>query len=272
MDTWQHALRTTLVDRMLWPAETAAAITQIAHIVEYEKGASVFHPGEPTDLLYLLLSGEARLYYGTASGERLLVHIVRGGQILGFTDFRVKDPHEHDSGQVFLAEVQSRSRVAIIAAARVAAHLCDLPGPELVRVVESVESRWAHLCVRLLTLLTMDVRSRLAYVIHEIARMFGITDARGKLISIRLSHEDFGELVGASRPMISKHLKELAKAGIFVKEEGRYLLLREDLLKKMLTPGIVSPMPAVVGELLGKQGREPRREVLRGTAVSNARH
>ncbi|MBP1685008.1 MAG: Crp-like helix-turn-helix domain [Deltaproteobacteria bacterium] len=118
----------------------------------------------------------------------------------------------------------------------------------------------------------MDVRSRLAYVIHEIARMFGITDARGKLISIRLSHEDFGELVGASRPMISKHLKELAKAGIFVKEEGRYLLLREDLLKKMLTPGIVSPMPAVVGELLGKQGREPRREVLRGTAVSNARH
>ncbi|MBP1685009.1 MAG: Cyclic nucleotide-binding domain [Deltaproteobacteria bacterium] len=118
MDTWQHALRTTLVDRMLWPAETAAAITQIAHIVEYEKGASVFHPGEPTDLLYLLLSGEARLYYGTASGERLLVHIVRGGQILGFTDFRVKDPHEHDSGQVFLAEVQSRSRVAIIAQPR----------------------------------------------------------------------------------------------------------------------------------------------------------
>ena len=70
----------------------------------------------------------------------------------------------------------------------------------------------------------MDVRSRLAYAIAEVAQTFGIADPRGKLIPLRLSHEDFGELVGASRPMVSKHLKELARAGVFYKQNGRYIL------------------------------------------------
>jgi hypothetical protein len=72
------------------------------------------------------------------------------------------------------------------------------------------------------------VRSRLAYAIAEVAETFGIADPRGKLIPLRLSHEDFGELVGASRPMVSKHLKELAKAGVFYKQNGRYILSSGD--------------------------------------------
>ena len=91
-------------------------------------------------------------------------------------------------------------------------------------MMNRVNGRWAQLCTRFLAFMTMDVRSRLAYAIREIAGSFGIHDARGELITLRLSHEDFGELVGASRPMVSKHLKDLARAGLFFKENGRYIL------------------------------------------------
>jgi biotin operon repressor len=99
----------------------------------------------------------------------------------------------------------------------------------MVKIMQRMNQGWVHLCNRLLTFMTMDVRRRLAYAISEIAEAFGIPDARGALIRLRLSHEDLSELVGASRPMVSKHLKEFAKAGIFFKQNGRYIVSKEAL-------------------------------------------
>ena len=109
--------------------------------------------------------------------------------------------------------------------------LRQLPPEHIIALVGRMNEGWMKLCRRFLDLLTMNVRDRLIYTIKEIARVFGIPDARGKLLSLKLSHEDFGDLVGASRPMVSKHLKELAKSGAFVKQNGRYVVCREDMLQ-----------------------------------------
>lgn len=138
---------------------------------------------------------------------------------------------------MFTAETRSRSTVAIVEQARVAHLLHDLPGPELARIVQGVDSRWMALSCRLLTFLTQDVRTRLAYAVGEIANSFGIPDARGTLIPLRLSHEDFAELVGASRPTVSKQLKQMAQRGVFSKANGRYILARADMLAAMRSSG-----------------------------------
>jgi CRP/FNR family cyclic AMP-dependent transcriptional regulator len=183
----------------------------------------------------VLISGQVKLYYGSATGDRLLVRIASGGSLFGFTDFEATDPHESEQGQLFTAQTLSRCKVAIIARARVVRLLHGLSGPEVVRVVQSVNAEWVRLHTRLLRFLTMDVCHRLAYAIDEIAESFGVADDRGKLIALRLSHEDLAEFVGASRPMVSKHLKELSQSGIFRKENGRYILLREAALKAILS-------------------------------------
>ncbi|MFI5397440.1 MAG: Crp/Fnr family transcriptional regulator [Candidatus Binatia bacterium] len=226
MDTLHHALRTILVDRIGWPFETATEITECAHIVAYEKGATIFHAGESTDLCYVSLSGEVKLYYGSATGQRMLVTILRGG-LLGVTDLGAEDSCGSPAGQLFSAQALSRCQVAIIARGRLVRALRDVSGPQLLRIVQSSSEQWTRLCSRFLEFLTMNVRDRLAYAITEIADTFGINDARGKLIALKLSHEDFAELVGASRPMVSKHLKELAQAGIFPKVNGRYIVTRD---------------------------------------------
>jgi CRP/FNR family cyclic AMP-dependent transcriptional regulator len=256
MDSSHTALCTTLRDGLGWPAEVAAEVSQYAHIVPYEKDATVFHAGESTDLLYVLLAGEVRLYYGTVAGERLLVSIIRSGQLFGDTDFQATDASPRHDEQLFTAQTLSRSKIAVIARTRVARLLHDLPGADLVRVIQSVDSKWVGLCGRLLTFMTQDVRSRLAQAIGEITKNFGIPDARGKLIALRLSHEDFAELIGASRPMVSKHLKELAQCGIFVKESGRYVILREEALAR-----IASGKPAT----LASKDDQPLRRAVRPT-------
>lgn len=240
MDDLRDTLATTLRVPVRWPADTVARIAHYAHIVFYEKGATIFRAGQSSDLLYVLLSGDARLYYAAAGGERLLVSFVRGGEILGVTDFHAPDAYRERQQQVFTAETRSRCKVAIVEQARVAHLLHDLPGPELARIVQGVDSRWRTLSCRLLTFLTQDVRTRLAHAIGEIANSYGIPDARGKLIPLRLSHEDFAELVGASRPTVSKQLKQMIQLGIFIKANGRYILARADTVAAPMPPGRMS--------------------------------
>lgn len=224
----QHNGHTSLIsalEELGWPAKAAAELAYGAHIVPYEKRSTVFHAGEPADLLYVLLSGEAKLQFAARDGAALLVSIAHSGQLLGVFAPDSGSAAAVKSEQLFTAQALSRCKVAIIPTARVAHVLHGLPAQQLVRVLDRSRGQWMHLCCRLLTFLTMSVRRRLTYTIAEIADSFGVADARGRLITLRLSHEDFAALVGASRPMVSKHLKELATEGVLTKQQGRYVLL-----------------------------------------------
>ena len=233
----EHTALQSHLAQMEWPADVVGDLARRAHVVTYDPGATVFHAGESADLLYVLLRGEVKLYYGTGDGDRLLVTIARPGELLGFPDL-VSDAATGGAdagavGQIFTAEALSSSCIALIAKTHVVRAAQALEPAQLMQVLQRANAGWTHLSRRALEFLTMDIRSRLACVIEEVADGFGIPDARGRLIRLRLSHEDFGELVGASRPMVSKHLKDFATAGIFFKDRGKYVLAKADALRSL---------------------------------------
>lgn len=272
----QASLQSAL-ESLGWPNEAAFDLSRSAHILTYEKAATVFHAGEPADLLYVIVGGEVKLYYGDAQGERLLVAICRRGELLGSMDLELATGADNEATQLFTAEALSRCKLAIITKARAVAAVRDLSAAEVLTLVQRVNRDWARFCSRFLAFLMMDVRSRLAYAISEVAETFGIADPRGKLIPLRLSHEDFGELVGASRPMVSKHLKELARAGIFYKQNGRYILSHADqpattrtgnLRTLSAVPPDVEVRDAGAFDRRGlRQQRSPRRDPVTAAAV-----
>lgn len=219
----KHAHLTAALERFAWPGKVAADLARTAHVVAYEKNRTIFHAGEAADLVYVLLGGEVRLQFGSDSNG-LLVGIAQRGEMLGV--FAPDDgiaPLAR-SEQLFTATTLSPSSVAILPTARLAHVLRELPASQLVRVLERGRERWTHLSCRLLTYLTMTVRERLLHALGEMAATFGTGDASGRRISLRLSHDDLAALVGASRPVVSKHLKELAGQGLLSKEQGRYVL------------------------------------------------
>ncbi len=266
----QASLQSTL-ENLGWPRDVAFDLARSAHILSYEKAATVFHAGEPADLLYVIMSGEVKLYYGDAGGERLLVAICRRGELIGSMDLDLATGCENEATQLFSSEALSRCKLAIITKARVVHAVRDLGAPDILALLQRANRDWVRFCSRFLAFLMMDVRSRLAYAISEVADTFGIADPRGRLIPLRLSHEDFGELVGASRPMVSKHLKELAEAGVFYKQNGRYILSHADRAGMALTQATVAggKRPTDGGGLArkGLRPRSSRRDHVTAVAV-----
>jgi CRP-like cAMP-binding protein len=269
-----HASLQDALETLGWPPEVSCNLSSSAHFLSYERGAAVFHAGEPADLLYVIVSGEVKLYYGDAEGARLLVGICRRGEILGSMDLELAAGDEQEITQLFTAEAMSRCKLAIITKTRAVAAIRDLGAPDVLSLVQRTNRDWVRFCSRFLAFLMMDVRSRLAFAIAEVAETFGIDDPRGRLIPLRLSHEDFGELVGASRPMVSKHLKEMARAGIFYKQNGRYILSTTEQAptrhKGTLPTLAALPVGARVGDGHRFGRKAPRPQPSRGDHLTAA--
>jgi CRP-like cAMP-binding protein len=265
-----HVALAEVLEKAGWPRSLADELARHTHVVTYERNATVFHTGEPADLFYVLLSGDAKLYFSAPDEERLLVSIGRGAQILAFPDLDAGEPRGMEGQQFFTAQTLSRCTVAIMTRARVASALAKLPGTQLVRVLQGVQHEWMALSSRVLRLLTMSVRRRLAYVLVEMANTFGSPDAHGTLITLKLSHDDLAALVAASRPMVSKHLKEMVSAGLLRRENARYIVPRLDELTSLAdraepAPPEPAPCQAVSPASLLKAGDPPRRP--NGTAT-----
>jgi CRP-like cAMP-binding protein len=46
-------------------------------------------------------------------------------------------------------------------------------------------------------------------VLRALARKFGVKDSRGTLLIPELGHADFAEMIGSSRPMVSRLIAEM---------------------------------------------------------------
>jgi len=71
-------------------------------------------------------------------------------------------------------------------------------------------------------LIMEDVYGRVAWWLAKRAQ-----PVDGKLLTDRLTHEDIGRRVGATREMVGRVLRELAAGGYIASDGGRYTLLRK---------------------------------------------
>jgi CRP-like cAMP-binding protein len=58
---------------------------------------------------------------------------------------------------------------------------------------------------------TDSVRSRVAFTVANLARLHGRRERSGHLVIERLTHQDIGHMVGASRQWVTQMLKALEK-------------------------------------------------------------
>ena len=74
-----------------------------------------------------------------------------------------------------------------------------------------------------------DLRERLAGALLELAEKFGVRDSRGTLLTIKLTHADLAELVGASRQRTTEQLNDFEREGVITRDGRRLIIVPEKL-------------------------------------------
>jgi CRP-like cAMP-binding protein len=182
--------------------------------------------------MYVVLAGVVRLSIPSPSGKRVLLNLLPAGEIFGHTALV-----ETGFPRVFEAAAYTDVRVGRVSGDD---FLDALAGPQA-RVVGEVVSllteRWITLVLRLARFLAQDLRGRVASSLIEVDRGFGVEDARGHVLSLRITQEAIADLSAGSLRKVNAVLRRLEEDGVIAKENGRIVLRRLQTLEEMALAG-----------------------------------
>jgi CRP-like cAMP-binding protein len=71
----------------------------------------------------------------------------------------------------------------------------------------------------------MDYSERLETVLRDLAQKFGVRESRGTLLIPELGHADFAEMIGSSRPMVSRLIAEMIANRRLAYDGKHYIVL-----------------------------------------------
>jgi CRP/FNR family transcriptional regulator, cyclic AMP receptor protein len=216
-------LRTKLIAHGL-PETVADELIEHQTPVNYPKGSMIFLQGAPTDLIYWVSSGLVDILCPEPEGGQIQTSLLGPGDIFGFvefSDFRGKP------AQAFQSRARTNVQLGLITRDRVSKVLGRLDPPLLVHLLGEITAVWGsftHYCAQFLG---MNYSERFETVLRDLTHKFGVRETRGTLLIPEFGHGDFAEMIGSSRPMVSRLIAEMI-ANQRLAYDGRHYIVIGD--------------------------------------------
>jgi CRP/FNR family transcriptional regulator, cyclic AMP receptor protein len=192
--------------------------------VSFEKGALAFCEGNTDGMLACILSGYIYVYCPVGDGNRTLVRLAGPGEIIGYPDY-LDEKGRH--ARMFEAQVASKCTVALFSRDHVARLLSSLPSVALTSIVQSLNTFWSENLRRLAVLLNLPFWDRLTMVLSDLGQRAGVRDSEGIILIPEIGHEDLAEMIGCSRPMVSRLIAQMVESGLLARRGKQYVLLKK---------------------------------------------
>lgn len=182
-------------------------------------GERLYARGDAAEGLYGVVRGRIRLSVPTANGREMLFVLFEPGSWFGEVSMFDGEPRPQDAHAVGDSEILLLPRTRFLA-------LLDQQ-PELYRGFTRL------LCRKLRTVLeyvedalTLPLAARLGKRLLELARVYGVDEAEGRLIDLALPQDDLASMLGATRQSVSKQLKAWEQRG-WIALRYRHVVMRD---------------------------------------------
>jgi CRP/FNR family cyclic AMP-dependent transcriptional regulator len=238
------------------PAEVAREIMEYHTNLSYAPGAMIFCQGAPADIIFWVVKGVVKESCPSPRGNRIVIRLATAGDVIGSAD------QINEKGQLvrrFEAQAISKCVVAMITRQRVRELLTSLDSATLLEVSERMNSAWSGWVHYYASFLGMSFRERLELMLAQLGRKFGAPDDDGIALTFEPAHGDLAEMIGCSRPMVSRLMADLIKQGEIARRGRLYILLSGGAIAAAIvrTPAAAATAPAL--ELRAHDGASGRR-------------
>jgi CRP/FNR family cyclic AMP-dependent transcriptional regulator len=197
--------------------EELDAISRLAVTRNYPKNSIIINEGDHTDSLYVILSGKVKIFLTDDQQKEVIVAIQREGDYFGELALLDEAPR---SASVMTMEPCS---LLIVSRGAFERHLAN--DPKLaISLMRGLAARLRATTENVKSLALLDVYGRIARTLLQFAK----EQDGHHVIDDRLTHQDLANMVGASREMVSRIMKDLARGG-YIKTEGKRITIKEKL-------------------------------------------
>jgi len=199
--------------------KTLEMIDQVAVMREVTKGERLYLQGSADKNVYILKEGAVKITKLTSNGKEIILDIFKGGSIFG--EMSAIDPRERDES----AEVVEDGLICTINREHFQDLMQAVPGLSI-RITKIIRFRLWKIENRLLDLVYSSVEQRLAKTIVNLLDDFGIPHGDGYLLKIRLTHNDYADLIASTRETVTATFNKLKKKGL-IDFEGKQVVVRD---------------------------------------------
>jgi CRP/FNR family transcriptional regulator, global nitrogen regulator len=184
---------------------------------------TIFAPGDPDDQLYFLLSGTIRLYKIYGDYKEATTALLKDGGVFGKLNL------VEGRWQDVFAEAVTESRVAGIQKASLERVIKSDPAFAL-KLFSSLSERLRQSDEVIESLLHREVSCRLATLLLNLDERFGEENGAGRLIDVRLTHQDLANMIASTREAVSKVMSEFQRDGVVESRNRRIAIIDGDAL------------------------------------------
>ncbi|MGA8513655.1 MAG: Crp/Fnr family transcriptional regulator [Burkholderiaceae bacterium] len=203
---------------MLTPTQ-AEAVADAVIKRRFKRGELVVEQGKKTNALFIILTGRARVLTTDSRGREVILANLSPGDYIGEMSLIDNEPHS--------ASVRAEIQTDVLMLGRVEFARCLPENTSMAyAVMKGLVQRLRHADRKIESLALMDVYGRVARALIEAAE----TDAQGQvIIRDKVSRQDLAKMVGASREMVSRVMKDLEERGYIETLENNSVLIKERL-------------------------------------------
>ena len=193
-----------------------AELEHLARVACYRKvprGTTIVRAGDSTDSFYILISGSIKVLNSDEEGREVILAILGAGEFFGEMGVIDGSPRSADVLSIepceLLVIAKPEFRRMLTEHADVAFYL-----------MRSLVQRLREADRKIESLALMDVFGRVANLLLEFSEM---QEGR-RIVTRKLTKQDIAKMIGASREMVSRVMKDLETSGYIEIQDGRIVL------------------------------------------------
>jgi CRP-like cAMP-binding protein len=171
----------------------------------FQKGESIYTPGDASEVVYLLLTGRVRLY-GMVREQDLTFDVIRAGDVFGEASLTEQTQNEHaqalEASQVGMLELNTFW------------HLVRENATFNARVIRMLGERSRLARGRMIDIALKDSPARLAALILDLVQSEGVVTREGHYrVSTHYTHENLAKMIGLKRVAVTRAFGRLQESG-----------------------------------------------------------
>ena len=195
------------------PEQSLQGIARVAMMRRIARNATVVHAGDRTDFVYLILSGSLKVLVSDEEGREVILSMLGPSELFG--EMGVLDDNPRSATVVAVTPCD----LVIIAKHDFKRFLQE--NFEVSHyIMRNLVARLRKADRKIESLALMDVYGRVARLLLDMAE----TVNGEHVVTRKISKQDIAKMIGASREMVSRVMKDLQLQGLIEEADGQIVL------------------------------------------------
>ena len=222
----EEALRSSSLYRGL-SNEDRARLAPVASVKSFDKGATIFSEGDPSDFLYTILKGRVKVVKMIPSGKEVILEIFGAGDPVGAVVAY--------EGRPYPASAVALETTSLLLVRRAPFFALLETHPSLARgFMLGLTHRIVELTRRIPEVAGGRVETRFAHLFLKLADKMGRPGTEGIEIPMALSRQDLADLTGTTIETCIRIMSRWSKEGLVRTDRSGFVLLDRAVLEKRI--------------------------------------